>query len=78
MNVIQRLSGAGEYKKPTKEEAVKAKMKVLREFYIVDKSNEEEIKSYLWQEILKHPNTDYESVLDHAARVLIDKKLAEV
>lgn len=77
MNIIQHFTPK-DYTKPTKEQAVKAKMKVLKDFYIVDRNNAAEIESYLWDEIVKHPNTDYESVLDHAARVLIDKKLGEV
>ena len=56
---------------------LKEKLKVLREFYIVDDRNEDEIKKYLEQALIDRPNNDPQSVLDQAASVLIKKKFKE-
>lgn len=77
MNVIHHVTPYA-YKKPTKEEAVKAKMKVLKEFHVVNKRNAAEIETYLWSEIAKHSTRDYEIVLDQAAHTLIDRKMREL
>jgi hypothetical protein len=61
--------------KPSVKEAVDAKMKVLREFYIVDKTNEFEIRTMLHGAIQAQPNKDYELVLDRVAHKLIEEKL---
>lgn len=64
--------------KPTVDEAVKAKMKVLREFYIVDKSNEHLVEQYLRDHINAHPDKDFEAILDRVAHELIAAKLNSV
>lgn len=57
---------------------VNEKMKVLRDFYIVDSNNESQMKKLLEQAIGNHPNSDPQVVLDHAASVLIKKKFREI
>ena len=60
---------------------VNHKMKVLREFYVVDDSNEKEIKKYLKDYLdrmmIECPNRDPQVILDQAARPLIQKKFRE-
>ena len=65
----------GDPRKPSVKQAIASKMKVLREFYIVDSSNAKEIQLYLYAEVNAHPGRDYELVLDSAAKKLIEKKL---
>ena len=74
MQIVQRIYPVGE-RKPTVKQAVAEKMKVLREFYIVDKTNESEIKSELMAAIKARPDADYEVVLDQVAHRLISEKL---
>ena len=62
------------YRKPSVKEAINAKMKVLREFCIVDRTNENEIRKQLQDAIDAHPEKDYELVLDTVARTLINRK----
>ena len=62
------------YRKPSVKEALNEKMKVIKELYIVDKNNEQEIREQLQAEINAHPEKDYEQVLDTVARTLIDSK----
>lgn len=64
--------------KPSVDEAVDAKMKVLEEFYIVDKMNYDEIKSQLLEAIKSQPGKDYELVLDRVAHTLIAAKLNDL
>ena len=61
--------------KPSVKQAINAKMKVLREFCVVDKKNEDSIRKYLQAAVDANPNHDYEHVLDRAAQVLIKQKL---
>ena len=65
----------GDPRKPSVKQAVAAKMKVLREFYIVDAENAKEIQLQLYAEVNANPGRDYELVLDSAAKKLIEKKL---
>ena len=60
---------------PTVDEAVKAKMKVLREFYVVDETNENLVEQYLRDHISASHGKDYEAVLDRVAHKLISEKL---
>lgn len=61
---------------PTKKQAVRAKLKVLREFGVVDDDNEYSIKEQLNDAIAANPNRDYEIVLDQVAQKMIMKKLS--
>ena len=54
---------------------VSRKMKVLKEFYIVDEENKNEIRAYLEEALRKYPERDPEIVLDQAASLLIQRKL---
>ena len=63
-------------RKPTLKEAVKAKLRVLRDFYIVDSSNKNEYKQILLDEVAKYPNRDYEIVLDQIGNKLIMDRLS--
>ena len=74
MQVVQRIYPGNMYK-PTVKQAINTKLKILREFYIVDDKNEEEIRKQLSDAIKAHPNTDYEHVLDQVAHRLIAEKL---
>lgn len=61
---------------PTKKQAVRAKLKVLRDFGVVDDDNEYSIKEQLNDAIKANPYRDYEIVLDQVAQEMIMKKLA--
>lgn len=73
MNVVYRTGP--EIRRPTVKEAIRAKMKVPREFYVVDQHNEREIKALLQDAVKAEPDKDYEHVLDRVAHTLIAKKL---
>ncbi len=60
-----------DFKKPTVKQAINAKMKVLREFGVVNKENARDIKRRLQREVDAHPNRDYEVVLDQVAQPMI-------
>ena len=62
----------------TAKQAINEKMKVLREFYVVDDNNESEIKSLLTQAVEAEPNKNFDIVLDRVAHSLIEKKLDSV
>lgn len=74
MQITQRIYPVGE-RKPTVKEAVAAKMKVLKEFYVVNRLNKTEIEEQLWAAIKAHPESDYEVVLDQVSHKLIAEKL---
>lgn len=74
MRVVQRY-GVKEADKPTPKQAVNEKMRVLREFYVIDNKNADEVKAMLEGAIRESPNRDYEIVLDQVARKLISNKL---
>lgn len=59
----------------TVKQAIAAKMRVLRDFYIVDDNNESKIKQQLVDAINNTPNKDYEIILDQVAHKLIADKL---
>lgn len=61
--------------KPTKTQAINEKMKVLREFYIVNDTNEDTIKQKLTDAVNAHSDKDYERILDQIARTMISEKL---
>ena len=55
----------------TVEQAIKEKMKVLREFYIVNEHNEKSIELNLWDAIKAEPNKNFDIVLDRVAHTMI-------
>ena len=57
------------------KEAINEKIRVLKDFYIVDKTNEDEIRNQMQAEIERRSDVDYDRVLDSFAKKLIDKKL---
>lgn len=59
----------------TLKQAVTEKMKVLREFYIVDKDNEQKIEQQLISAVNAEPGTHFDIVLDRVAHTLIEQKL---
>lgn len=61
------------YRKP--ELAIREKLKVLREFYIVDDSNEESFKRQMERAIAENPDVHFDRVLDGFARKLISEKM---
>jgi hypothetical protein len=75
MQVVKRVRYY-EDRKPTVKEAINAKMKVLREFYVVDESNDREIRAELKAAVDAHPGRDYELVLDQVAHRMIAEKLS--
>lgn len=81
MSRFARDGGVSYYRRgyhPSNKTLVKEKLKVLREFYIVDDRNEDEIKKYLEKAIIDHKNNDPQVVLDQAASALIKKKFREI
>lgn len=63
------------YRNRKPELAVKEKLTVLREFYIVDDSNEESFKRQMERAIAEHSDVHFDRVLDGFARKLISEKL---
>lgn len=70
-----KVLNAGFDRKPTPKQAVNEKLRVLRDFYIVDDTNKKEYKKLLLDEVAKYPHRDPEIVLDQLASILIMKKL---
>lgn len=61
------------YTKPTLKQAVNNKLKVLRDFYIVDDRNKKKYKGILLDAVAKYPDRDYEIVLDQAAAKILNQ-----
>ena len=61
--------------KPSVKRAVDEKMRVLREFCVVNDKNAEQIRQKLLNAIVSESDHDYEMVLDRHARKLIAEKL---
>lgn len=59
----------------TLDQAIREKMKVLKDFYVVDSKNEKEIKQQLIDAVHAEPNKDFDIVLDRVAHTLIQRKL---
>lgn len=57
------------------KQAIEEKIRVLKDFYIVDKSNEEPVRAQMQAELDKRPEVDFDIVLDRFAKKLIGKKL---
>lgn len=64
--------------KSVAESAIKEKLGVLRDFYIVDDNNADEIASILREAVDARPGGDIYLTLDRAARKLIDARLGVV
>lgn len=60
------------------ERAVREKLGVLRDFYIVDDNNIDEYRAILEDAIEAHPGGNVDAILDRTARKLIDKRLGAV
>ena len=69
-----RLECPNGYRKPSLKQAVSSKMRVLRDFYIVDDKNKNEYKKILLNAVAKYPNRDYEIVLDQTAAKIISER----
>lgn len=76
MRVIQHVSYVSTER--TLAQAIREKMKVLREFYVVDKNNEKEIKQQLLDAVKAEPDKDFDIVLDRVAHTMIERKLDSV
>ena len=53
------------------------KIKLLKDFTVVNEDNEEEIKGMLYDAAKKYPNRNHEVIVDAVARHLIKKRLNE-
>lgn len=53
------------------------KIKLLKDFTVVNEDNEEEIKGILYDAVKKYPNRNHEIIIDAVARHLIKKRLDE-
>lgn len=73
--LIVKSTDCSRYRKPTVKEAIAAKMKVLREFCIMNDRNKDQIQKMLQDAIDAQPDKDYELVLDRVAHTLISQKL---
>ena len=74
MQTVQRLR-VYHPTKPSIKQAINAKLKVLKEFGVIDDNNEYDIREQLKEAIKAHPNRDYELVLDQVAHTMIMEKL---
>ena len=61
----------------TAKKAIEEKLKVLREFCIVDIRNEAMIRERLEKAIADKPDLNFDLVLDREARRMISEKLGE-
>lgn len=68
-----RLENTHGYRKPSIKQAVNSKLKVLRDFYIVDDKNKTEYRQMLLDAVAKYPDRDYEIVLDQAAAKILNR-----
>ena len=59
------------------DQAIKEKMKVLREFYVVNGRNEAQIKQQLIDAVNNEPNKHFDIVLDRVARDMITNVLGD-
>ena len=61
----------------TPERAIEDKLKVLRDFCIVNDENEERYRKVLLLAVRDEPNTQFDIVLDRVAKKLIGDKMYE-
>ena len=59
----------------TDKQVINAKIQVLRDFYIVDDKNEDEIRNLLECALRAEPHKDRDVILDREAKKLIEEKL---
>lgn len=64
-------------KKSPVDTYIHKKIKLLKDFTVVSKDNEEEIKGMLYEAVEKYPNRNHEIIVDAVARRLIKQKLNE-
>ena len=76
MRVVQKVNYVADER--TLPQAIREKMKVLREFYVVDKNNEKEIKQKLLDAVRAEPDKNFDIVLDRVAHTMIERKLNSV
>lgn len=63
--------------KKTPKTIINNKIRVLKDFYVVDETNEDKLRKKMEQALKDHPNEDPEVVLDHFAHPLIQEKLKQ-
>ena len=71
---IQRTTKS---KKSPVDTYIHKKIKLLKDFTVVNEDNEEEIKGMLYEAVEKYPNRNYEVIIDAVARHLIKQRLDE-
>ena len=59
----------------TQEYAIDEKLQVLKDFCVVDRTNEEECRKMLLNAVNKEPNTHFDIVLDRVAKRMISEKI---
>ena len=64
-------------KKSPVDTYIHKKIKLLKDFTVVNKDNEEEIKGMLYGIVKKYPNRNHEIIIDALARHLIKQRLDE-
>lgn len=64
-------------KKSPVDTYIHKKIKLLKDFTVVNEDNEEEIKGRLYDAVKKYPNRNHEIIIDAVARHLIKKRLDE-
>ena len=72
--VIQKTTKS---KKSPVDTYIHKKIKLLKDFTVVNEDNEEEIKGMLYDAVKKYPNRNHEIIIDAVARHLIKKRLDE-
>ena len=64
-------------KKSPVDTYIHKKIKLLKDFTVVNEDNEEEIKGMLYDAVKKYQNRKHEVIVDAVARHLIKKRLNE-
>lgn len=59
------------------KKAIEEKLKVLKEFCVVDTRNEATIRERLEKAVAERPDMHFDLVLDRTARRMINEKLGE-
>ena len=71
------IQKAAKNKKSPVDTYIHKKIKLLKDFTVVDEDNEEEIKGMLYEAVEKYPNRNHEVIVDAVARYLIKQRLNE-
>ena len=71
------IQKAAKNKKSPVDTYIHKKIKLLKDFTVVSKDNEEEIKGMLYEAVKKYPNRSHEVIIDDVARHLIKHRLDE-